>query len=173
MSKEIKVAYGSVPTVYAALAYECPKTIKTYLIMVKNDFHIPSMQHNLIPPFIIQEAGLEVNYVPIIHIRDELTRESHSIMLPKVNLMIPLRLSGVFSYFESRSHTDKEIEGCENMDIVLVTPDYKVWNPHCHSYAEQEENFLDFKGKLKHPPEPKLRKIIDERDYINDSIYDV
>ena len=59
------------------------------------------------------------------------------------------------------------------MDMVLVTPDSKVWNPHCNSYAEQEENFLDFRGELKHPPEPKLQKIFDERDYINYSIHDV
>ena len=59
------------------------------------------------------------------------------------------------------------------MDMVLVTPDFKVWNPHCNSYAEQEENFLDFRGELKHNPEPKQRKNIDESDYINYSIHDV
>ena len=53
------------------------------------------------------------------------------------------------------------------MVVVLVTPDSKVWDPYCDSYAKQEEKFLDFRGELKHPPEPKRRKIIDERDYIN------
>ena len=104
---------------------------------MKNDLHIPSMQHNLVPPFIIPWDDLEVNDVPRIYIWDEVTRESHSIMLPKVDLRIPLQLSSVFSYFESRSLTDKEIEECETMDLVLVTPDSKVWDPHCNSYAEQ------------------------------------
>ena len=59
------------------------------------------------------------------------------------------------------------------MDMVLVTPDSKVWDPHCNLYDKQEENFLDFMGELKHPPEPKRQKIIDKRDYINYSIHDV
>ena len=90
----------SVPIVDAALEYDRPKTLKTYLIIAKNALHIPSMQHNLIPPFIMQEAGIEVNDAPRIHIRDEATREIHSIMLPQVDLRIPMRLSGILSYFE-------------------------------------------------------------------------
>ena len=59
------------------------------------------------------------------------------------------------------------------MEMVLITPDTKVWDPHCDAYADQEENFLDFQGELKHPPEPKRRKTIDDRDYINYSMNDV
>ena len=102
-----------------------------------------------------------------------MTRESHSIILPQVDLRIPLWISGVFSYFDSRSLTDKEIEYCETMDLVLVTSDSKFWYPHCNLYSEQEENFLNFRGELKHPPEPKRRNIIDEMYYINYSIRDV
>ena len=105
-----------------------------------------------------------MNDVPRINIRDEVTHGSHSIMLPQVDLSIPLRLSGVLSYFESRYLTDKYIKECETMDMVLVTPDSKVWDPHCNLYDKQEENFLDFMGELKHPPEPKRQKIIDKRD---------
>ena len=43
----------SVPMVDAALAYDCPKTLNTYLLIVKNDLHILPMKHNLIPPFIM------------------------------------------------------------------------------------------------------------------------
>ena len=122
------------------------------------------MKHNLIPSCIMREDVVEVNDVPIINIGDEVTHESHSIMVPRVYLRIPLWISGVFSYFDSRSLTDKEIEYCETMDLVLVTSDSKFWYPHCNLYSEQEENFLNFRGELKHPPEPKRRKIIDERD---------
>ena len=59
------------------------------------------------------------------------------------------------------------------MDMVLVNPDSKVWDPHFNSYAEQEEKFLDFRGELKYPPEPKRRNIIDERDHINYYIHNV
>ena len=157
----------SVPIVDASLAYKCPKTFKTYLLIVKNDVHIPLMQPNLIPLFIMREANLEVNDVPRIHIRDELIRESHSIMILQVDLQIPFQLSGVFSYFATRSLINKEIEEFDWMYMVLITPDTNVWDPYCDSYADQEENFLDFRGELKHPPEPKWREIIDGRDYIN------
>ena len=100
----------SAPIVDYDLAYNCPKTLKTYLIIVKNYLHIPSMQQNLIPLFIMREAGLEVNDLPRIKIRDEATRESHSIMITQVDLRIPIQLSDVLSYFESLSLTDKEIE---------------------------------------------------------------
>ena len=84
--------------------------------------------------------------VPRIHIQDEVIRESHSIMLPQIDLRKPLRLSGTFYYFESQSLMDKDIKECENMDMVLVTPDSKLWNQHCNSYAEQEENFIYIRG---------------------------
>ena len=90
----------SAPIVDDALNYDCPKTLNTYLLTVNNVLHIPSMQRNTVPPFFIRETGLEVNAVPRIHIRDEVKRESQSIMLPQVDLKIPLRISGVFSYFE-------------------------------------------------------------------------
>ena len=79
----------------AALVYDRPKNLKTYLLIVNNALHIMSMQHNLVPLFIMQEDDLEVNDVPRIHIRNEVTSESHSILLPRVDLMIPLRISGV------------------------------------------------------------------------------
>ena len=72
-----------------------------------------------------------------------MTRKSHSILLPQVDLRIPLRLSGVLSYFESQYLTDRVIGECKTMDMVLVDPDSKVWNLHYNSYDEQEENFLD------------------------------
>ena len=53
------------------------------------------------------------------------------------------------------------------MDIVLVTPNSKVWDPHFNSCAEQEDKFLDLRVGLKHHPEPKQQKIIDEKDYTN------
>ena len=76
-------------------------------------------------------------------------------MLPQVDFRIPLRFSGVFSYFESQSLTNKEIEECETMDIFLVTLYYNVWYLHFNSYAEQKENFLYFRVELKLPPETK------------------
>ena len=98
-----------VPIVDSALAYDCPKILNNCMLIVKNALHITLMQQNLIPLFIMREAGLEMNDVPRIHIWDELIRESHSIMIPQVDLRIPLWLSGVFSYFAIRYMKNKKI----------------------------------------------------------------
>ena len=49
------------------IAYNFPYQQKTFLLIVKNSFHVPSMNHNLIPPFILYESGLEVDAKPNIH----------------------------------------------------------------------------------------------------------
>ena len=69
-----------VPIIDAGFAYDCPYTMKTYLLIVRNALHVKSMKNNLIPPFIMREAGHVVNDVPRIHCGEDLTRESHSIV---------------------------------------------------------------------------------------------
>ena len=65
------------------------------------------MEHNLIPPFILREAGLIVNERPKIH-TDPKERNiyDHSILDNNSDLDIRMNLDGVFSTFHSRG-TDK------------------------------------------------------------------
>ena len=49
------------------ISYDCPYQKNTLLLMIKNVLHVPSMNHNLIPSFILDEAGLEVDTKPKIH----------------------------------------------------------------------------------------------------------
>ena len=74
----------SVPIVDAALAYNCPYTMKTYILTVRNALHVESMHHNLIPPFILREAGLIVNDVPRIHTKIEELKMRHTALYLKV-----------------------------------------------------------------------------------------
>ena len=55
-----------VPIVDAAVAYDCPYTSKSYILVFHNALSVPSMDHNLIPPFIMRKAGLLVNEAPKI-----------------------------------------------------------------------------------------------------------
>ena len=89
-------ALSKVPIVDAVLAYDCPYTGVTCLLLLRNALHIPSMTHNLIPPFIIQEAGIELNDVPKIHVKEP-NIEDHSLYYKGEDIRIPLSLNGVSS----------------------------------------------------------------------------
>ena len=69
-----------VPIVDAALLYDCKCTMNTYLLIMRNVIYIPSMENNIITPFIISESGLLVNYVASIHFREDVSHESRSII---------------------------------------------------------------------------------------------
>ena len=94
-SSDVK-SMSKVPIVDAVVAYDCPYSGKTYLLVVRNALYIASMKHNLIPPFILREAGLQVSDVPKIHC-DEPTIDDHSMYDDKTKLRIPLKLDGIFS----------------------------------------------------------------------------
>ena len=55
-----------VPIKDMVIAYDCPYQRKTLILVTKNALHVTSMNHNLIPPFIMDKAGLEVNTEPNI-----------------------------------------------------------------------------------------------------------
>ena len=57
----------NVPIVDAAIAYDCPYTYETFILIIRNALHIKTMHHNLIPPFIMREGGVIVNDIPKMH----------------------------------------------------------------------------------------------------------
>ena len=88
------------------------------------------MNHNLVPPFILREAGLIVNDVPKIHTRQEdFTNETHCIVSKDdsdnngTNLRIRMKLDGIFSYFPTHKLTMNELKNCEYTETVHLSPD--------------------------------------------------
>ena len=71
----------NVPIVDAIIAYDCPFSGKTYLLVCHNALFVSSMTHNLIPPFILREANIIVNDVPKIPSPDP-DKTTHSICFP-------------------------------------------------------------------------------------------
>ena len=57
-----------------ATAYNDPISLKTYLLVMRNALLIQSMDHNLIPLFLIRMAGLQVDETP-----------KHQLALPTVD----------------------------------------------------------------------------------------
>ena len=52
---------SQVPIVDAAVAYDCLFSGRKILMVERNALYVESMDHNLVPPFIMREAGLEVD----------------------------------------------------------------------------------------------------------------
>ena len=82
---------SQVSIVDAVIAYDCPVTKQAYLLVCRNALYLPSMEHNLVPPFAMREAGLVVDEQPKIHTANP-DKRSHSIFEPESGLRIPLQL---------------------------------------------------------------------------------
>ena len=134
-SLEIKI-------VDAAVSYQCKYTGKSYILVLRNALHVPTMVHNLIPPFIMRECGIIVNDRPKLHTSSP-TTDDHAIKFDET-FQIPLLLSGVFSYFPSKKPTLDELQASE--EVYLMTPE--DFDPHSTHYAVQEESYVDWEGHV-------------------------
>ena len=56
----------SVPIADTTIRYDCPFSGATFLLIVRNALSVPAMDHNLIPPFIVREAGIDIRCAPKI-----------------------------------------------------------------------------------------------------------
>ena len=153
-------ALSDVPIVDGVILYHCPISQTTHTLVLRNALSVPTMDNNLIPPFLMREAGLTVNDVAKIHINDPDVTD-HSIFIPNVSLRIPLTLWGIFSYFPTSKPTLSDLQ--ENDDtILLITPD-GPWNPHSDTFAWNEENTTDWEGNIV-PKSQRQRILIDDLD---------
>lgn len=132
-----------VPIVDAAVAYECPYSGVTHILVLRDCLHVPMMTNNLIPPFIMREAGIEVNDRPKIQSKEP-SIEDHSLYFPEAELRIPLSLSGVFSGFVTSKPDIATLESCD--DVYMLTP--TQWDPHAHAWRLNEESMLDWQGDM-------------------------
>ena len=66
-----------VPIVDSVVAYDCPYSVEVILHVAYNALFVGSMDHNLVPPFIMQEEGLKKNKQANIH-TSEPTKQHHS-----------------------------------------------------------------------------------------------
>ena len=124
--------------------YTCEYTNKECLIIMRNALYVPSMLINLIHPFILRESGVVINDKPKIHVSDP-SLDDHAVIFVKENMRIPLKLNGIFSYFETTNPIPEQVRDCE--DVLLITPDHNCY-PHTRVYASNEENIVDWEVNI-------------------------
>ena len=61
-------------------------------------------------------------------------------------MRIPLKLNGIFSYFETTTLIPEQVRDCE--DVLLITPEHN-WDPHTKVYTSSERNIVDWEGNIK------------------------
>ena len=141
----------------AAIQYDDPFDGQSYILVIRNALQVPSMLNNLLPPFMMREAGIKVNDVPKIHV-DNPTGDDHAIIFQETGFKIPLALWGTFSYFPSTKPTHQMLSSPP--DIYILTP--SNWNPHSDAYAQNEESMLDWSGQMKEMKDRSRVVIVDE-----------
>ena len=67
------------------------------------------MTHNLLPPFMLREAGIHINEVPNIHVTSP-TEDHHTITFQQTNFRFPFAFHGTFSYFPTSKQSKQELE---------------------------------------------------------------
>ncbi len=82
----------------AAIAYDDPILHVTYLLVMQNTLLIPMMNHNLIPLFLIREAGLYLDKTPKHQVANP-TVDNHVIVNSETGMRIHLLLNGIFHPF--------------------------------------------------------------------------
>ena len=147
----------SVELVDAALKYECPYSGEVKILIIRRGLYVPSMTHNLLPPFMLREAGIHINEVPKIHVTSP-TEEHHAIIFQETNFRIPLTFHGTFSYFPTSKPSTQELE--EPEDVYVLTP--TTWNPHSEAYVINEESMLDWEGNMKHEKDHESRVMLED-----------
>ena len=88
------------------------------------------MSYNLIPPFMMREAGIKLRDVPKIQVDDPM-EDDHALVFPEMGLRLPLSLWGTFSYFPTTKLTMEDL--AEPEEVYFLTP--PRWNPHSDAYA--------------------------------------
>ena len=139
------------------LLYDCPYSGKSYVLVVQNAIHMPSMDNNLIPPFMMREAGIMVNEKAKIHM-DNPKDLDHSTMLNSTGFWIPLYLWGIFSYFSTQHPMREDL--LAGHDIYVLSP--SKWDPHSEVYGQNKANMTNWEGNVKEPKDRLYQVVIDE-----------
>lgn len=126
-----------VPIVTVAVAYDCPRTYQTYILIFHKALFIKQLNHHLLCPNQMRLAGTIVNDCPAQFLAAA-NRDPYTHSVVKDNVVIPLKMKGVLSYFNVRMPTDDEIFDTNNYVHIEMTS-VSEWDPYDHRYEEDED----------------------------------
>ncbi len=145
-----------------AMAYDDPIHGTTYLLVMCNMLLIPTMNHNLLPPFLAREAGLKIDETPKCR-ADCPSVLNHSIFDPITGMHIHMALNGICLYFVMQKLNIDEMENWKSYPVVYLTPDSDSWDPNVSHFVEQEAAMLDHNGHIV-KQEPCVKTLFVEAD---------
>lgn len=133
-----------VPVVNAAMAYDDPRSGKTKVLILHQVLHFREMENHLLSPMQMRMNDVTVNETPkfLMAKPDE---TDHAIITG--DLLIPLELNGVISYFPVRTPTQEELDTCDRYELTAIDP---VWEPHSDSLADEESLISHVDGSINH-----------------------
>ena len=119
-------------TVTAALAYDDPISGSAWLLIIHQAVHIPELGHHLLCPMQLRINDVEVNETPKF-LTNNPTDKTHAVVVrnpestdPHHELLIPLSLHNVTSYFPTRKPTREEynqlMETGDYYELTQQTP---------------------------------------------------
>ena len=127
----------NIPIVQAGTAYDHPTEGTLILIFNQSLAFCDGVKDSLINPNQLRDNGLIVKDVPKHLSHDGSSR--HAIIVPDLDLELPLKLNGVISYLDTRLPTMEEIHSCTWIDMTFAA----VWSPYANSFEEDEERISE------------------------------
>jgi hypothetical protein len=127
---------SNIPIVKATLAYDHPQTGEVILWVINQALYFgDQLDEVLLNPNQIRAYGNIVDDVPKIF-----GGTSHSITIPDENIVIPLSMKGIISYFPVHTPTQYEIENCQ---VVTLTSEAE-WDPYSSTYDGHNTEAMDY-----------------------------
>jgi Reverse transcriptase (RNA-dependent DNA polymerase) len=123
---------NKVPIVTAAIAYDDPKSGEVFVLLIHQALYFEELRNCLLCPMQLRLNDVVINERPKF-LTAAPTEKDHAIMLE--DLIIPLDLHGVTSFFHGRTPTMAEYESCKRIELTYPDP---TWRPHDPTFADEE-----------------------------------
>jgi hypothetical protein len=120
-----------IPIVKGAVAYNDHETGEVIVLVFNQALYFgDKLSHILLNPNQMRTSNIKVDDIP----KHLCAKSTHSIMVEEENLIIPMKLNGIISYFNVRTPTLSEIENCPHINMTSA----EEWNPYSHHFEELE-----------------------------------